>query len=114
MTAVRVDRIHKTFRLYSSPKARFTELLHPLRKKLHREYQALRDVSFEVGHGEIFGILGHNGSGKSTLLQIICGVMQPSSGWVDNWVESIEAIDPLNWVIWVSNHRLPHSAIECE
>ena len=80
--AISVEQVGKTFRLYESPKARFTEVLHPFRKKLHRKYRALHDVSFEVGHGEIFGILGRNGSGKSTLLQIICGVMRPTSGRV--------------------------------
>ena len=80
--AIRVERIHKTFRLYPSAKARFSEVLHPFRKKFHQTHQALCDVSFDVGHGEIFGIFGRNGSGKSTLLQIVCGIMQATSGQV--------------------------------
>ena len=72
----------KKFRLFASPKERFLEALHPFRKQYHREFWALRDVSFQVQRGEIVGILGRNGSGKSTLLQVICSVMQATSGEV--------------------------------
>ncbi|MFY4728705.1 ABC transporter ATP-binding protein [Nitrospira sp. BLG_2] len=72
----------KKFRLFASPKERLLEALHPFRKRYHHEFWALRDVSFEVKRGESIGILGRNGSGKSTLLQIICAVMQATSGEV--------------------------------
>jgi len=42
--------------------------------------EALRSVSFEVAHGESFGIVGTNGSGKSTVLQILAGTIVPTGG----------------------------------
>lgn len=44
---------------------------------------ALHDVSFEVGRGEAFGLIGGNGSGKSTMLKLVAGLMRPTAGAID-------------------------------
>lgn len=82
LPVIAVRSVSKKFRLFTSPTERLWEALHPLRKQYHHEFWALRDISFEVGRGEVVGILGRNGSGKSTLLQVICAVMQVTSGEV--------------------------------
>jgi lipopolysaccharide transport system ATP-binding protein len=53
----------------------------PLTRELDaRELWALRDVTFDVEHGTVLGIIGSNGAGKSTLLKIIARVIAPTSG----------------------------------
>jgi ABC-type polysaccharide/polyol phosphate transport system ATPase subunit len=78
--AVSIHDVSKKFRLFNSPQERLFEALHPFNKKYHKEFWALRDISFEIEKGETIGIIGRNGSGKSTLLQIICSILEPTSG----------------------------------
>ena len=80
--AIKVKNITKTYRLYDNHSDRVKEAFHPLRKKYHHIFNALSNVDFQVRKGETLGVIGRNGSGKSTLLQIICGILQPTSGKV--------------------------------
>ncbi len=80
--AISAQHLDKVYKLYDSPSSRLKEAMHPLRRKFHSDFHALRDLSFEINHGETMGILGANGSGKSTLLKILSGVLTPSTGSV--------------------------------
>ena len=78
-----IKNLTKTYHLYKSHSDRVKETFHPFRKKYHHSFNALEDISIHVNRAETFGIIGRNGSGKSTLLQIICGILQPTSGKVE-------------------------------
>lgn len=82
MNAVEFQAVSKSYPIYAAPGDRLKELLTFNRKRCHRDFWALHDLSFEVKRGETFCIVGENGSGKSTLLQIVAGILQPSSGTV--------------------------------
>ena len=53
------------------------------KKKKFEEFDALHDVSFQVGWGEVVGIIGRNGAGKSTLLKIINRITAPTTGRIE-------------------------------
>jgi teichoic acid transport system ATP-binding protein len=81
-SAIVLDKITKTYKLYTNPSDRVKETFHPLRKKYHHQFYALQDIKCTIKKGDTVGIIGRNGSGKSTLLQIVCGILQPTSGRV--------------------------------
>ena len=83
MHAVEFERVSKSYSIYERPSDRFKELLTLGHRSFHRDFWALRDVSFSIRRGEVFCIIGENGSGKSTTLQLLAGIMQPTSGTVE-------------------------------
>ena len=81
--AISVRDVTKVYRLYDKPIDRLKESVSISHKNYHRDFYALKGLSFQVKKGETVGIIGTNGSGKSTILKIITGVLTPTSGQVD-------------------------------
>lgn len=80
--SISVAGLNKSFPVYDKPHHRLMQMFASSERKhkWFREFQALREINFEIHKGETVGIVGRNGSGKSTLLQLICGTLTPSSG----------------------------------
>lgn len=78
---VLVQNVSKLYRLYRNPADRLRELL-PGSPRRHSDFWALRDIDLAIEKGETLGLVGPNGCGKSTLLQIVCGILQPTTGRV--------------------------------
>ncbi len=83
MTPVAFRSVSKSYPIYRRPSHRLLELLSFNRLERHDDYWALREVSFEVGKGEVFCLVGENGSGKSTTLQLAAQIFPPTSGAVE-------------------------------
>ncbi|PJZ52355.1 ABC transporter ATP-binding protein [Leptospira adleri] len=56
--------------------------INHLSKSYSNGFQALKNVSLEIQEGEIIALLGPNGAGKTTLISIICGIVNPTDGFV--------------------------------
>ena len=82
MKAIEFSGVSKSYAVYDAPGDRLKELLTLNRRSFHRDFWALRDLTFEVRKGETFCVIGENGSGKSTLLQCVAGILQPTTGTV--------------------------------
>jgi lipopolysaccharide transport system ATP-binding protein len=80
---ISVRSLSKCFAIYDKTYHPLLDVLFRGRRKFHREFWALKDVSFDVARGETIGIIGRNGSGKSTLLQLVFGTLAASSGSVE-------------------------------
>jgi ABC-2 type transport system ATP-binding protein len=74
-------------------------------ENLHKRYgriQALKNVSFEIKKGRVYGILGPNGSGKSTTLGIVLNVVNHTSGnyrWFNGQLQTHEALKKVGAII---------------
>jgi lipopolysaccharide transport system ATP-binding protein len=103
-----VQNVSKRYHLWESPRARLVyglwsqvprwaplslqRLAQKEKAHLGRDFYALHDMSLQLRQGESVAILGRNGSGKSTLLQIVCGILQPSTGSVVRRCQRVAAL----------------------
>jgi ABC-type polysaccharide/polyol phosphate transport system ATPase subunit len=78
--AITVDGLCKSFRI---PKRRSESAKLRWLPDRYQTLEVLRDVSFTIERGELFGLMGRNGSGKSTLLRIISGVYPADAGTLE-------------------------------
>jgi lipopolysaccharide transport system ATP-binding protein len=89
--AIKVDGLSKEYQVVKDRLVQTTETLweslkHGFKRKLTNQkdsFWGLKDVSFEVKKGEVFGIVGANGAGKSTLLKILSGITVPTKGYAE-------------------------------
>jgi len=82
--SVRVEDLSVRFRTTheKSQTLRSTLVRMTRRAKTGRTVEALKDVSFDVASGSVYGVIGRNGAGKSTLFRTIAGILPPTEGRV--------------------------------
>lgn len=83
MKAISVKNLKKIYSLYDSRRDKLKEAFSITGKKYHKDFEAIKGISFDVEQGECVGIIGLNGSGKSTLLKILTGVITQTEGTVE-------------------------------
>jgi ABC-type polysaccharide/polyol phosphate transport system ATPase subunit len=83
--AVKVENLSVTYRTTIEKKPTLKKTLVRLgrRERIVRETRAVRNISFDVPHGTVLGIVGVNGAGKSTLMRTLAGILPPTEGRVE-------------------------------
>lgn len=83
--AVSVSNLGKQFQVHRPTIREWIEgVVHGVKRE---SFWSLKNISFDVYHGETVGVIGRNGAGKSTLLRILARVFQPTTGSVDIYGE---------------------------
>ena len=79
VTMITMEHVCKSYKV-AKRNAGFKEACKSLMKRETEEIQALSDVSFTIGDGEMVGYIGPNGAGKSSTIKILGGILTPDSG----------------------------------
>lgn len=78
------DKVYKSYPMYSAVTGGIKTFLfnapRAIKEFRSSRFDALRDISFEIRHGETVGFVGNNGAGKSTTLGLMAGVLKPTAG----------------------------------
>jgi ABC-2 type transport system ATP-binding protein len=81
--AVSVNAVSKSFEVPTESRNTIKSLFtSAFKKNQYHKLDILNNISFNVEHGDFFGIVGRNGSGKSTLLKLLAGIYTPNNGGV--------------------------------
>lgn len=83
MCVIKVDNVHKKFKVYYDKGSTFKEKLLFKNRNHYENRWVLNGVSFEVEKGQAIGLIGENGSGKSTLLKLMTKIMYPDEGNIE-------------------------------
>jgi ABC-type polysaccharide/polyol phosphate transport system ATPase subunit len=83
--AIRVTDVSVTYRtnLQKVPTLKSAIVRLGRRERVVKEVKALRNVTFDVPHGRVMGVIGANGAGKSTLMRTVAGILAPSTGRIE-------------------------------
>lgn len=81
---VEISRLSLAYRLHRERASTLKEFTIQTLRRMNRaeELWAVREVSFSIARGEVFGVIGPNGAGKSTLMKIVARVLPPTTGRV--------------------------------
>ena len=80
--AVEVTGVGKRFKRHVDRRNSIKERIVRGRARRPEDFWAVRDVTFEIPKGSVYGLIGHNGSGKSTLLKMMGGIYRPTEGTI--------------------------------
>ena len=83
--AIKVKEVSKGFKIPVNGRSSTLQekFLNPFHKVEYREFEALKNLSFEIKEGEFFSVIGPNGAGKSTLLKIVSEIYVPDKGEIE-------------------------------
>lgn len=76
---ITIKQLQKQYKIRDTSSNLIKQFLHPQYKTIH----ALEAINTTIEDGEVIGILGANGAGKSTLIKLLCGILTPTSGYIE-------------------------------